>query len=270
MDTVELARRLRIHALDMTSAAGSSHIGSMLSIADIVAVLYGSILWFDPARPACPDRDRFLLSKAHAGAIVYAALAEVGYFPVDQLRTYYRDGSMLGGHISHCGVLGVEMSFGSLGHGLPVAAGMAYACKRDGHKRRVFVLLGDGECDEGSNWEAMMFCAHHGLDNVTAIVDYNKIQSLDTVDNTLRLEPFANKWRAFGWHVREVDGHAHDALEGLLGELPWDGGGAPNCLIAHTLKGKGVSFMEHSVLWHYRAARGEEYDRALQELGGKR
>ena len=142
---------------------------------------------------------------------------------------------------------------------------MAYCAKLDGGKHRVFVMLGDGECDEGSNWEAILFCAHHKLDNIVAIVDYNKIQSLDTVANTLGLEPFADKWRAFGWHVQEVDGHSHGEIHTALAQFPWQTG-VPNCLIAHTTKGKGVSFMENSVLWHYRAARGEEYERALHEL----
>ena len=266
MDTRALAQRLRIHALDMTSRAGSSHIGSMFSIADLIAVLYGGALRVDPRNPKWEARDRFILSKAHAGAIVYAALAERGFFPVENLTTYYQDGSLLGGHVSHSGVPGVEMSFGSLGHGLPVAAGMAYAARSAGAGHRVVIVLGDGECDEGSNWEAMLFCAHHGLDNVLAIVDYNKIQSLDSVENTLALEPLVDKWRSFGWEVREIDGHSHPQIEAALRELPWRRG-APGCLIAHTVKGKGVSFMENSVLWHYRAARGEEYDRALTELG---
>jgi transketolase len=265
MRASELAKRLRIHALQMTGKAGGSHIGSMFSMADIVAVLYAGILRFDPSRPQWSGRDRFLLSKAHAGAILYAALAESGFFPLKELETYYLDGSKLGGHVSHKGVPGVEMSFGSLGHGLPVGAGMAYAAKRDRAEHRVFVLLGDGECDEGSNWEAALFASHHKLDNVVAIVDYNNMQSLDTVVNTLGLEPFADKWRAFGWAVREVDGHSHDAVEQALTAVPWQPG-RPSCLIARTTKGKGVSFMEHSVLWHYRAARGEEFERALQEL----
>jgi transketolase len=265
MDAIDLAKRLRIHALEMTSKAGSSHIGSMFSIADIMAVLYCGVLKFDSAQPRWSDRDRVILSKAHAGAILYAVLAEKGFFPIEDLATYYQDGSKLGGHVSHGDVPGVEMSFGSLGHGLPVGAGMAYAAKRDKAHHRVFVILGDGECDEGSNWEAILFCAHHKLDNIVAIVDYNKIQSLDTVANTLGLEPFADKWRAFGWNVQEVDGHCHAEVETALTQLPWKEG-MPNCLIAHTTKGKGVSFMEDSVLWHYRAARGEEFKQALEEL----
>jgi len=167
--------------------------------------------------------------------------------------------------VSHLGVPGVELSTGSLGHGLSVATGMAYAGKRgrDGH--RVFALMSDGECDEGSNWEAILFAGHHGLANLMAIVDYNKLQSLTKVADTLNLEPFADKWRAFGWEVAEVDGHDHDQLAGSLEFTAWDGG-KPRCVIAHTTKGKGVSFMENSVLWHYRSPQGEEYEAALAEL----
>ncbi len=266
-DTRALAARILRHALHMTSAGGSSHIGSVLSMADIVAVLYGAVLRVDPTNPRWPDRDRFILSKGHAGAGVYAALAERGFMPVEQLRTHYQDGSVLSGHVSHKGIPGVELSTGSLGHGLPVGAGMAYAGKLDGRGHRVFVLLSDGECDEGSNWEAILFAAHHGLDNLVAIVDYNKIQSLKPVAETLRLEPFADKWRSFGWNVVEVDGHDHAALrQGLDAARVMPG--QPTCVLAHTVKGQGVSFMQHSVLWHYRTARGAEFDAALAELEG--
>jgi len=260
----DLARRIRIHALRMTSAGGSSHIGSAFSMADIVACLYAHVLRVDPQNPAWPDRDRFILSKGHSGAAVYAALAELGFFPLERLRSHYQDGSVLSGHVSHKGVAGVEFSTGSLGHGLPVGAGMALAAIRRGQKHRVVVLLSDGECDEGSNWEAIMFAAHHGLDRLMAIVDYNKIQSLAPVAETLALEPFADKWRSFGWNVHEVDGHDHVASIDVLRAAT--GGGRPHAVIAHTTKGKGVSFMENSVLWHYRTARGDEFDRALAEL----
>ncbi len=196
---------------------------------------------------------------------MYAALAERGFFPVERLKDHYQDGSVLSGHVSHKGVPGVEFSTGSLGHGLPVGAGMAYGAQLDGRTHRVVVLLSDGECDEGSNWEAILFAAHHRLARLLAIVDYNKIQSLDTVARTLGLEPFADKWRAFGWRVLEVDGHDHAALQAALTAEP-AATGQPTCLIAHTVKGKGVSFMEHQVLWHYRAAKGEEFAAALREL----
>jgi transketolase len=263
--TEELAKRIRRHAVRMTNLGGSSHVGSVLSMADVVAVLYGDIMRIDPLHPEWPDRDRFILSKGHAGAGIYAALAESGFFPLEWLEKHCADGSVLSGHVSHKGVPGVELSTGSLGHGLPVGAGMAYGAKLDEASHRVFVLLSDGECDEGSTWEAVLFSSHHKLDNLTAIVDYNKIQSLATVAETLALEPFADKWTAFGWSVVEVDGHDHHALYAQLSQLP-EVTGKPTCVIAHTVKGKGVSFMERSVLWHYRTPRGSEYDEALNEL----
>lgn len=260
-----LAQRIRIHALRMTSAGGSSHIGAIFSMADIIAVLYGTVLRVRPHEPVWPDRDRFILSKGHAGAGVYAALALRGFMPLDKLTTHYQDGSDLSGHVSHKGIPGVELSTGSLGHGLPVGAGMALAAKRDGATHRVFVLLSDGECDEGSNWEAILFAGHHQLDNLVVVVDYNKIQSLAPVRDTLALEPFADKWRAFGWAVVECDGHDHTALFAAFANVPVRVT-CPTVVLCHTTKGKGVSFMEDTVLWHYRTARGDEFDRALAEL----
>ena len=265
IDPKILARNIRLHALRMTSLGGTSHIGSIFSMADILAVLFGKVLRIDPAEPKWPDRDRFVLSKGHAGAGVYAALAECGFFDREILDTHCQDGSILSGHVSHKGVPGVELSTGSLGHGLPVCAGMSYAGKIAGKTHRIFCVLSDGECDEGSTWEAIMFAAHHKLDNLVAVVDYNKIQSLAAVSETLGLEPFADKWRSFGWSVREVDGHDLGALEREFSQVPCESP-RPSCIIAHTIKGKGVSFMENSVLWHYRTARGEEYDAAKREL----
>jgi transketolase len=263
-DLAELARRVRVHAVRMTASGKSSHVGSVLSIADILAVLYGAVLNVDPANPRLESRDRFILSKGHAGAGVYAVLAECGFFPVEKLATHYQNGSVLSGHVSHKGVPGVEISTGSLGHGLGIGVGMAYAGKLRGASHRIFVLMSDGECDEGSNWEAIQFAAHHALRNLTAVVDYNRIQSLASIEDTLKLEPFADKWRAFGWNVREVDGHDHSALSRCLAEPDAE---KPLCVIAHTTKGKGISFMENSVLWHYRAPQGEELAAALAELG---
>lgn len=265
LDTETLARAVRLHALRMTSRGGSSHIGACFSVADILAVLYGRILRVDPAHPRDPDRDRFVLSKGHAGAAVYATLAERGFFDVARLETHYQDGSDLCGHVSHKGIPGVDLSTGSLGHGLGVATGMALAAHRAGREHRVFVVLSDGECDEGSVWEAALFAAHHRLERLVAIVDYNKIQSLAPVAETIGLEPLAGKWSSFGWSVKEVDGHDHGELEGALARVP-DGTGRPALIVAHTVKGKGVSFMESSVLWHYRCARGEELEAALREL----
>ncbi len=265
-DTVELALRVRRHAVRMTHYGKSSHIGAVLSVADILAVLYGRILKVKPDDPCWRDRDRFILSKGHAGAGVYAVLAESGFFPVAELRNHYANGSIFSGHVSHKGVPGVEISTGSLGHGLPIGAGMAYAAKLDGRRHGIFVLMSDGECDEGSNWEAILFAAHHKLSNLVAIVDYNKMQSLKSVAETLALEPFAEKWRAFGWKVLEVDGHDHAALAPALAN-PAQSEEKPLCVIAHTTKGKGVSFMENAVLWHYRSPQGEEYRDAMKELG---
>jgi len=268
IDTQVFAKQLRIHVLNMTSSGGSSHVGAAFSMADIIAVLYGHSLKIDPQLPKWADRDRFILSKGHAGACVYAALALRGFFSVDKLLTHYKDGSYLSGHVSHKGNPGVELSTGSLGHGLSVGSGMAYAAKADNKNYRVFVQLSDGECDEGSNWEAILFSAHHHLDNLVAIVDYNKIQSLAPVAETVGLEPFSDKWRAFGWAVREVDGHNHEELKAAFASIPAETG-KPTVVIAHTIKGRGVSFMENTVLWHYRTAKGEEFDAALRELEAK-
>lgn len=264
IDSKQLAHRIRIHALRMTSTGGGAHIGAIFSCADILAVLYGGILKVDPAAPENLDRDRFVLSKGHAGGGLYAALAERGFFPIEKLMTHYQDGSDLSGHVSHK-VTGVDVSTGSLGHGLSIAAGMAYAGKLREAGHRVFCLLSDGECDEGSTWEAVLFSAHHGLSNLVAIVDYNRIQGIAPVSEVLELEPFADKWTAFGWSVRDVDGHDHEALCAALGAVPL-AQGKPSCVIAHTTKGKGVSFMENSVLWHYRIPRDVEFEAALAEL----
>lgn len=266
MDTIELARRIRIHALRMTSAGKSSHVGSVLSMADIVAVLYGEVLHLDPKNPGLASRDRFVLSKGHAGAGVYAALAECRFFPVEELSRHCQDGSVFSGHVSHKGVPGVELSTGSLGHGLSVAVGMALAAKRDARRHRIYALLSDGECDEGSNWEAVLFSAHHRLDNLAVVVDYNKIQSLASTVDTLNLDPLGAKWQAFGWNVIEADGHDHAELKRAFAAAQRHEG-APSCVVAHTVKGKGVSFMENQVLWHYRSPQGDELRAALKELG---
>jgi transketolase len=260
-----LATRIRAHALRMTHRAKSSHIGGSLSIADLLAVLYGKVLHLDSARPKWPDRDRFILSKGHAAAALYAALAERGFFPLDWLDTFYQDGSHLPGHITY-GVPGVEVSTGSLGHGLSIGCGMALAGKRDNRTYRVFALLSDGECDEGSTWEAALFSPHHQLDNLIAIVDYNKIQSFGAVKEVLNLDPLADKWQAFGWAVREINGHDFNQIENALLGIPFKVG-QPSCVIAHTIKGKGVSFMEGQLAWHYKHPSDEELQQALAELG---
>ncbi|HTW22671.1 MAG TPA: transketolase [Candidatus Baltobacteraceae bacterium] len=262
------AGRIRRRVLEMICRAKSSHIGSVFSTVDILAVLYDKILRVDPAQPDWPDRDRFILSKGHACAGLYAALAERGFFPATWLEEFFANGGRLAGHATHWGVPGVEASTGSLGHGLSLGAGMALAGKRDGLSYRVFVMLSDGECDEGSTWEAALFAPHHGLENLVAIVDYNKIQSFGRVDDVLGLSPFAAKWESFGWGVCEIDGHDHPQIERALSQIPAVRG-KPTCVIANTVKGKGVSFMEDKVLWHYRCPDAEERRLAFAELEGK-
>jgi transketolase len=260
----EFANRLRIHVVRMTHRAQSSHVGGGLSMAEILAVLYGGILKFDATNPDWPDRDRLVLSKGHACAGLYAVLAESGFFPISELETFYLDGSRLAGHISHTGVPGVECSTGSLGHGLSIACGMAIAGRSASPPFRVFAILSDGECDEGSIWEAALFAGHHRLENLTVIIDYNRIQSLGTTDEVLRLDPPPAKWTSFGWMVTEVDGHD---VRALLSALQSTAQGHPKCVVANTVKGKGVSFMENKLLWHYRTPQGSEYEAALAELG---
>ncbi|MCE9606314.1 MAG: transketolase [Planctomycetia bacterium] len=262
----ELARRIRLHTLRMVHATKASHIGSCFSMTDILAVLYGSVLRVNPRRPEWDDRDRFVLSKGHGAAAIYAVLAERGFFPLAWLDTFCRDGSHLAGHITHHGVPGVEMSSGSLGHGLSTATGMALAGKSDARPYRVYALLSDGELDEGSSWEAILFAPHHKLDNLVAIVDYNKIQSFGTVDEVLPLDPLADKWRAFGWSVLEVDGHDPEALLAAFDQVPLVAG-RPTVVIAHTVKGKGVSFMEDKLAWHYKSPDDAQLATAYHELG---
>ncbi len=261
-----LARAIRTHALHMTHRANASHVGTCLSAADVLAVLYGGILRVDSARPDWADRDRFILSKGHGAAAVYAVLAESGFFPKEWLETYCQDGGKLPGHITSHGIPGVEVSTGSLGHGLPIGCGIALAGKRDGHPYRIFVLLSDGECDEGSTWEAALFAPHHCLDNLIAIVDYNKLQAFGAVKEVLNLEPLADKWRAFSWAVREIDGHNYNHIENAMKDVPFEPN-QPSCIIAHTIKGKGVSFMENQLAWHYKSPNDEQLRQALAELG---
>jgi len=264
-----LAWHIRRHGIEMTHLSKGSHIGSILSVSDIVAVLYADVANVDPSDPEHDGRDRIILSKGHAGAAMYAALAEKGFFDIAELSTHYADGSRLSGHVSHKGVPGVEFSTGSLGHGLSVAAGMAYAAKKDGKSHRVFVILGDGECDEGSVWEAALVANHYKLDNLVAVIDHNRMQSLDFCEDTIALEPFADKWRAFGWTVLTVDGHDHDQLRTAFADAQASPG--PTAILAETVKGKGISFMENEILWHYRFPHeGEEYDSAVAELEAQR
>lgn len=260
------ARILRRHIIQMISAAGSGHPGGSLSAADIVAALYFQELRLDPARPDWPDRDRFVLSKGHAAPVLYAALAERGFFPVEELKGLRRLGSRLQGHPDMSKVPGVEMSTGSLGQGLSAANGMALAARLDGREYRVYVLLGDGEIQEGQVWEAAMAAAHYKLDNVTALLDHNGYQIDGPVREIMSPEPVADKWRAFGWHVIEIDGHSMDQILGALAEARATRG-RPTMVVAETVKGRGVSFMEGQVDWHGVAPKPAERDRALAELG---
>lgn len=260
----EFSRSIREKTLKMVSKANASHIGSCLSTADILAILYSRILNVDPDNPNLPSRDRLILSKGHSAAILYATLAECGFFPKEWLDNYCQDGSPLTGHISHH-VPGVEVSTGSLGHGLPIGCGMALVGKRMKQCYRVFVILSDGELDEGSNWEPILFAPHHQLDNLVVIVDYNKIQSFGTVKEVLDLEPLVDKWKAFCWSVREIDGHDHYQIEDSLRNVPFEIG-KPSVIIAHTTKGKGVSFMENQLAWHYKSPNAEQLAQALAEF----
>lgn len=263
--STQLAWLIRRHGIEMTHLSGGSHIGAVLSAADIIAVLYADIMHYDPENPKWDGRDRFIMSKGHAGAAIYAALAESGFFDTAELKTHYQNGSRLSGHVSHH-LPGVDFSTGSLGHGLCAAAGMALSAKQDGKHHRVFAVLGDGECDEGSVWEAALFANQYRLENLVAIVDHNHMQSLDTCEKTLELEDFGAKWRAFGWNVIELNGHDHEALQAALADTH-NPGHKPTVVIANTVKGKGISFMENDILWHYRFPHdGWEYDGAVNEL----
>ena len=266
-----LAWLIRRNGLEMSRISRGSHIGSVFSVAEIIAVLYTGILHVDPRNPRMPERDRLILSKGHAGSAVYAALAETGFFSVEELKNHYGNGSVLSGHVSHKGVPGVEVSTGSLGHGLAVGAGMALGARMNGEDWRTWVVLGDGECDEGSVWEAALQAAQYGLDRLCAVVDYNHMQSLFTVEKTLQLEPFEAKWKDFGWNAESVDGHDVRALRAAFERAMGNAGsGKPSVVLAHTVKGKGVSFMENNILWHYRTPQGEEYEAALKELEAQR
>ncbi len=262
--SAQLANGIRHHALQMVAEANASHIGGVLSMADIMGVLYAEVLNIRPEDPSWPERDRFILSKGHCCAGVYAALALRGFFPLEELDSYGKNGSRLMTHISHK-VPGVEFSTGSLGHGLPFACGKALAAKRLSQTWRNVCLVSDGELDEGSNWEAILFAPQHQLDNLTLIVDYNKIQSFGSVTDVLELHPLADKFRAFRWAVREVDGHNHAALRRVFAEMPWERS-RPSVLIAHTTKGKGVDFMENELQWHYSSPRGELLASALKQV----
>ena len=265
----EKAAVIRCHIVRMLARAGSGHPGGSLSAADIVTVLYFKEMNLRPEDPYWPDRDRFVLSKGHAAPLLYAALAERGYFPVEELDTLRRLGSRLQGHPDSKKLPGVEVSTGSLGQGLAAANGMALAARLDGRDYRVYVLLGDGELQEGMVWEAAMASAHYRLDNLVALVDYNGLQIDGPVAQIMSVEPLADKWRAFGWHTLVIDGHDYGQITGALAEARAVRG-RPVAVIARTVKGKGVSFMEGKVDWHGKAPTPAEAERALAELACSR
>jgi len=259
----DLARRVRMVDLEMISRAGLGHIGGDYSVADILAALYGAVLNVDPLDPHNPDRDRFVLSKGHSAGCLYATLADCGFFPAAELATFAQALSPLNGHPNRTKVPGVETNTGPLGHGFPVAVGCAIAAKLSGRPSRTFVVLGDGELQEGSNWEAAMAGAHHRLSRLTAVIDRNGLQQGARTEDTNELEPLPEKWRSFGWEVRLVDGHDHAQLLKVLGR---PGTERPVCVIAKTVKGKGVSFMEDRPEWHHKVPTSEQVTTALEEL----
>jgi len=262
---VALARQIRLDVVRMTSRARASHVGSALSIADIVAVLYSEVLNISPSRIDDEARDRFILSKGHGGCAIYSVLARSGFYATSELDRYCQNGSHLSGHLSHRHVRGVEFSTGSLGHGPSVAAGMAFGARRRSLPTNVFCIVSDGECDEGSVWEAALFAGHHQLSNLTLIIDYNRIQSLGATREILDLDPLPDKWLAFGWEVAQVDGHDIGQLRSTLTPHR-PRADKPLLVVANTTKGKGVSFMENSVHWHYKSASVDELRTAEEEI----
>ncbi|GAA4983732.1 transketolase [Yinghuangia aomiensis] len=259
------ANAIRRRDLEMIRRAGLGHIGGDFSAIDILTVLYHLVLRHDPERPDSVDRDRFVLSKGHSAGALYATLASVGYFPDAELDTFMAPLSPLNGHPNRRKVPGVETNTGPLGHGFPVAVGMAMAAKLDGRPQRTFVLTGDGELQEGSNWEAALSAAQYRLDNLTVIVDRNRLQQGAPTEDTSALEPLADKWTAFGFTTREIDGHDHEALYRELSASP-RASGRPTCLIARTSKGRGVSFMADRVEWHHKVPSADQAAQALEEL----
>ncbi len=262
----EHARNVRRSVIEIATPVRSSHTGGAFSATDLLVALYFEILKIDPKDPKDPDRDIFIYSKGHSSSALYSTLVERGFAGREILKEYYVDGGRLSGHPVINNMPGVEVSTGSLGHGLPIGVGMALARKADKKSSRVFVMVSDGECDEGSVWEAAMLAGFTKLDNLTVIVDYNKIQSLAHVAEVLDLEPFKKKWEAFGWSAQEINGHDFNEILGALGKLPLESG-KPSVVIAHTIKGKGVSFMENKVAWHYKSLDDpKDYQKALEEI----
>ncbi len=261
----KIAKDIRKNIFKTICTGGGGHIPASLSIVEILVFLYYNILNIDSANPESEDRDRFILSKGHACVALYNILAERGFFHKAELNNFGKKNSILGGHPDMHMIPGVDASTGSLGHGLPFGMGMALAGKLNKKDYRVFVLLGDGECQEGSIWEAAMFAPQNRLDNLIAIIDYNKIQAMDYLDKIVSVDPIVDKWRAFGWEVREADGHSFSDLNKAFLQIPF-AKDKPSMLIAHTIKGKGISFMKNAPIWHYRFPNEEELKIACKEL----
>ena len=259
-----MARRLRLEVVQMSHRAGTPHLASALSCLDILTVLYWRILQIDATKPGDPDRDRFILSKGHAASALYAVLAERGFFPRAELENFAKAGAALAEQPAPGCAPGVELATGSLGHGLPVAAGLALAARIQGRAFRVVAVLSDGECNEGTVWEAALFAAAQKLHRMTVVVDYNKWQATGRSNEVMALDPLVDKWRAFGWDAVELDGHDQAALYQALAAPPTD---RPRAIVAHTVKGKGVSFMEDDNNWHYRIPTAVEVEKAKTELG---
>lgn len=261
----QIANRIRRRDLQAVFEAGAGHIGGEMSVIDLLTALYFHTLKVDPKAPRAPDRDRFVLSKGHTACALYVTLAEAGFIPKEEIGTFLKPHSRLNGHPNCTKVPGIETNTGPLGHGLPVAVGMAKAAKMDGASWRSFVLTGDGEMQEGSNWEAAMAAAQFGLDNLTLIIDHNRLQQGARLAETNDLAPIRPRFEAFGWQVEEIDGHDMAAIVQALapeGRAP----GKPTCVVAHTNKGQGISFMQDRVEWHHKVPNREQYELARKEL----
>lgn len=265
MNSIEFAKRVRSLSVEMVYRAHASHIGGAMSMADILAVLYTNVLKYDPQNPHMENRDRCLLSKGHACVSFYSALCLAGFYSKDELMTYGTNGSLFLCHTTHH-VPGIEISAGSLGHGLPIACGIALGAKRKQQNFKTYVILGDGEMDEGSNWEAFLFAAHHHLDNLCVIIDYNKIQSYGNTNDVINLEPLADKLKDFNWNVVNINGHDHEQLKKAFDDFK-NTTGKPTVIIANTIKGKGVSYMENELVWHYKSPNEEQFKQAMEEIG---
>lgn len=262
---LNLSKKIRKSILKIIYRTKSPHIGGSLSTVEILVSLFFKALKVSPADPANPNRDRFILSKGHACPAFYAVLAERGFMTEEDLQGFAVDNGVLEQHPTRDIKRGIEVSTGSLGHGLSIGIGMALAAKKERKNYKIYVLLSDGELNEGSVWEAAMFASHHNLDNLVAIIDYNKIQALGYTKNIINLEPLSKRWSSFGWAVSEIDGHDYGQILEVFDKIPFSIR-KPNIIIGHTVKGKGISFMEDKLLWHYRSPNDEEYEMALKEL----